>query len=129
MARQSIQKLSVLQKVVKAFSKKIPYILRPRPDLLCDLFPPIKHGNNVFQIMTGHEIALAASEKSFKLGGKKERGCNKPNNHTAADLGPDRMMQSRQVPSVAKAKNMLICRHDVHPYAVNEPAAERSPFA
>ncbi len=128
-ARESVQKIPILQKGVKISHQKRPHFFRHRLDLRYNLFASIKHGNDVFQIVAGQEIVPAASEKGFELGGKKEWGRNNTNRHPSADFGMDRMAQSRQASSVAKTKYALICRHDVHPDAVDEPATERSPFA
>ena len=64
---QGVEKATVDEELLERFGDEVANFRVGERDLFADFLPAIKQGDDVFQVMTRHEVTFAAAPEGIKL--------------------------------------------------------------
>ena len=89
-----------------------PKLLRRFGDLLKQGISSLNHSNEIFKIVTGMKIHLAASPECFYLRSQKKRRSNDSDRLSAGQSDYERMAKRRLIPDICEPKDFFVeCQH------------------
>ena len=78
---QSVEKATVAEELLERFGEEMANFRIGKRDLFDDFLPAVDQGNDVFHVMTRHEVTFTTAPESIKLRREKAGRRHDPDRH------------------------------------------------
>ena len=117
------------QKVAESNGDRRADVRRRGGNFADDFGTAVDDGDHVFQIMAGHGIAAAPIREGRELGGQKSGGRHQADRRAIGKRDRLGRVEGDLLPLTGEAEDFAPRGHDVDDEIVEQPTADRRPFA